>query len=138
MGATEGFTLAEDGSGAEIANSVGTDGRLRQQVVWCDDDGNVLGPAATATPLAPITNLGTSWAEVVDLASARGCEIQNDADVDMFYCYGSTLPAASDFGLRLRKGASRFFAPPRDRGFVGKIYAKTESGSNKTLRRLTW
>lgn len=120
----------------DVAVSRDGSSRDRQEMVVTDSDGNLLDPGTTATPLAPQA-IDTNWVEVLDLASARGHELQNDSDVDMFYCYGTSLPSG-DKGLRLRKGASRFFAPPRDRSFIGKVYAKTESGSGKNLRKLSW
>lgn len=117
-----------------------------QRMVLTRKDGTTLDPPTTATPLAPLATVGsTTWLLAVDMAALVGCELQNDSDTDMLLVYAPTQPAdgpGGDFGLRLRAGASRFFAPPLEASYRGKIWVRAIAGgigvTNKTLRRNAW
>ena len=110
-----------------------------QPTIAVDVAGDPLGPALSATPYAPQSLGNVVWVEVVDLTSLRGCELQNDSDADMLYCYADLAPAdSSDFGLKLKKGANRYFAPSRDSSYAGKIWARALVAGGKTLRVVAW
>jgi len=108
-----------------------------QRFLRADSAGRLLEPASSATPRAP-QSLTDQWVEVADLAGLHGCELQNDSSVDMFVTYGGADAPEGDVGLRLRKGTTRFFAPPAEAGYVGKIYGRAESGTGNILRKNLW
>lgn len=109
-------------------------------VTACDENGDALAPRTTATPLAPLTHIGSdAWVLALDLTAYVGSEIQNVSDVPMLFTFATDQPAAgADVGLELVAGADRFFAPPRESGYRGKVWVRAVAGSNKTLRRNAW
>lgn len=111
-----------------------------QDIIPCRPDGTALATPTTATALAPLATVGdTVWLQVVDMAALVGLEMQNVSDVDFLFVYAGTQPANSaDVGLVLKAGANRFFAPPYEASYRGKVWVRALSGSNKTLRRNAW
>ncbi len=110
-----------------------------QDIIPHRPDGTPLGPATTATGLAPVPNIGTSvWVEIVDLAALLGFEMQNVSAHDLLYVYATAQPAnGADLGIVLKAGANRFFAPPQDASYRGKVWGRAVTGT-VTLRRNAW